>query len=234
MRNILFLVPARANSKGIPNKNLKLLSGKPLILHTIDELKKICPIENIVVSTDSDRIIEVAINAGLNVPFKRISSLAKDDTGQHEVIINAIEELEKLNRNYEKVVLLQPTSPLRKSKHIIEALEIFNDDVDMVASVKIAKDNPHFNLFLLQNDLLKRYIEYNGIKRRQDCPKAYSYNGAIYISTVKKLKNKKLHELDKIRPYIMNEIDSIDIDNNLDWDIAEIILSRKNLIKKCV
>ena len=138
----LFLITARGGSKGLPDKNIRVLNGKPLIYYTIDAARMVASDEDICVSTDSEKIINVVENAGLNVPFVRPKELATDYAGHHGVILHALEFYKQIGKNYDNVMLLQPTSPLRKKDHLVEVLELFDDTVDMVASVCKSKVNP--------------------------------------------------------------------------------------------
>ena len=113
---LLYLIPARGGSKGIPRKNIKELSGKPLIAYSIDVARQLTDDCNICISTDDDEIMQVVTSYGLTVPFKRPDFLATDSVGTYEVILHAIDFYENLGVNYDAVVLLQPTSPLRTAQ----------------------------------------------------------------------------------------------------------------------
>ena len=132
----LFLIPARGGSKGIPHKNIKELNGKPLIHYSIDIARAVAADEDICVSTDDEEIIKCVEQTGLKVPFVRPAELASDTATTNDVIIHAINYYKSLGREYDNVVLLQPTSPLRKAYQVREAMELYTDDVDMVVSVK--------------------------------------------------------------------------------------------------
>jgi len=224
----LVLIPARSGSKGIPGKNIKHLNGKPLIFYTLDAACAIASSENICVSTDSDEIIRVVREYGLDVPFKRPDYLATDTVGSYEVILHAIDFYEQKGMQYDRVVLLQPTSPFRTGTHVREALSMYQPGLDMVVSVNIAHANPYFNLFEENTEGFLRLSKPGSFTRRQDCPAVYEYNGAIYIMNVRSLKNGRPGKFSKIRKYVMAEEDSLDIDTNIDWIVAQVILSEKN------
>lgn len=226
----LLLIPARGGSKGIPGKNIKALNGKPLIYYTLDAARAIASPENICISSDSDEIIQAVKEYGLDVPFKRPEALATDTAGSYEVILHAVDFYEQKGMPYDRVVLLQPTAPFRTGTHIREALSLYQTELDMVVSVKIAHANPYFNLFEENSEGFLMQSKPGRFMRRQDCPTVYEYNGAIYVMNVKSLKNGPPGAFSKIRKYVMNEEDSIDIDTNIDWIVAEAIQSRK--IKK--
>jgi N-acylneuraminate cytidylyltransferase len=221
----LYLITARGGSKGIPGKNIKPLSGKPLIHYSIDAARCVSGDENICVSTDDPEIIRAAESYGLKVPFVRPAELATDTAGSYEVILHALDFYEQQNRFFDCVVLLQPTSPLRKASHLKEALSKFNKDIDMVVSVSEPKINPFHNLFIEQNGFLSSFLK-NDHNRRQDAEKVYSYNGSIYIMQVKSLREKKISAFDKVVKYVMPPEFSLDIDEPYDWELAEFLIKR--------
>lgn len=227
---ILVIIPARGGSKGLKGKNIKKLSGKPLITYSIDVARSIFSDDDICVSTDDEEIIKVVEDYSLHVPFKRPDYLAQDKSGTHEVILNALEFYEKKGKEYEYILLMQPTSPFRCKKNIEEIIDAMknNNDAEMVVSVKESKENPYFNLFE-ENDkgILKKSKE-GSFHRRQDCPKVYAYNGSLYLMRVNAIKKKKIDELENIIKYIMEDEYSIDIDTKFDWDLAEYFYDKNN------
>jgi CMP-N,N'-diacetyllegionaminic acid synthase len=226
----LVLIPARGGSKGIPGKNIKPLNGKPLIYYTLDAACAVASPENICISTDSDEIIRVVREYGLAVPFNRPDYLATDTAGSYEVILHAINYYEQRGVKYDRIVLLQPTSPFRTEAHIRDAMSLYQPGLDMVVSVKIAHANPYFNLFEETPEGFLSLMKPGNFTRRQDSPIAYEYNGAIYIMNVESLKNGPPRIFSKIKKYVMTEEDSLDIDTTFDWIIAEAILSKRGAI----
>ena len=223
----LVLIPARGGSKGIPGKNIKPLNGRPLIYYTLDAARAVAPPENICVSTDSAEIIRVVREYGLDVPFERPDYLATDTASSYEVILHAIDFYEQREVQYDRVVLLQPTSPLRTETHVREALSLYQPGLDMVVSVKITRANPYFTLFEENSEGFLTRSKPGSFTRRQDCSAVYEYNGAIYVMNVQSLQNGPAVAFSKIKKYVMTEEDSIDIDTNIDWIVAEAILSQK-------
>ena len=220
----LIVIPARGGSKGVPRKNIKVLGDKPLIQYTIDAAKGVFDDEFICVSTDDFEIKSVVEQFGLKVPFLRPNELASDTAGTYEVLLHAISYYESKGYFPDTLILLQPTSPFRTSAHIKEALKLYHESIDMVVSVKETKANPYYILFEEdRNGYLKKTKEAN-FTRRQDCPKVWEYNGAIYIINVKALKEKTISQFTKVCKFEMDETSSHDIDTLLDWKIAEIIL----------
>jgi N-acylneuraminate cytidylyltransferase len=223
----LIVIPARGGSKGVPRKNIKVLGDKPLIQYTIDAAKGVFDDEFICVSTDDFEIKSVVEQLGLKVPFLRPNELASDTAGTYEVLLHAISYYESKGYFPDTLILLQPTSPFRTSAHIKEALKLYHESIDMVVSVKETKANPYYILFEEdRNGYLKKTKEAN-FTRRQDCPKVWEYNGAIYIINVKALKEKTISQFTKVCKFEMDETSSHDIDTLLDWRIAEIIINDK-------
>lgn len=224
----LVIIPARGGSKGIPRKNIKPLDGKPLIYYTIDAARAIVSDEDICVSTDDSEIIEVVEKYGLKVPFVRPAELASDTAGTYEVLIHALNFYEdNYQRHYDVVVLLQNTSPFRKKEHVEEALSLYRDDVDMVVSVKECAANPYYNVFEENNEGYLHISKGKGeYMRRQDAPKVYEYNGAIYIMNADSLKATHMHKMKKRIKYVMDDLSSFDLDTMFDWKMAEMIVEQ--------
>lgn len=224
----LVVIPARGGSKGIPHKNIKSLGGKPLICYAIDTARKLTSDENICVSTDDDAIIKVVEDYGLKVPFKRPDYLATDNAGTNGVLLHALDFFEQKGNHYDVVVLLQATSPFRRAEDVIEAVKLYDDSIDMVTSVMPAKCNPYYDGFEDNVEGLLTISKGDGtIERRQDAPKVWQLNGAVYVINPIQLKAKGLAGMTKIRKYVMDELHSVDLDNMLDWKIAEIMLEEK-------
>ena len=225
---ILTIIPARGGSKGIPHKNIKPLNGKPLIYYTIDCARAICDDEDICVSTDDAEIISVVEKYGLKVPFVRPAVLATDTAGTYEVLLHALAFYEKQGKHYDVVLLLQNTSPFRTSIHVKEALELYKPEIDMVVSVKETSSNPYYNCFEENDKGFLNISKGDGLYiRRQDAPKAYEYNGAIYVINPASLKKMPLGKFSKRIKYVMDDIHSVDLDNMIDWKFAELIIKER-------
>ena len=222
--NYLVIIPARGGSKGIKNKNIKLLKGKPLINYTIEEARKVFDDSKIYISTDSIDIKNIVEAAGIKVPFIRPEELATDTANSRDVVLHAINHYEKKkNLILDYIILLQPTSPFRNSKNIMDSLTLWNKNIDMVVSVKETKSNPYYNLFEENSAGLLIKSKKSDFTRRQDIPKVWELNGAIYLINALSIKSKKIHEFNKVVKYEMDEISSLDIDNKLDWLFAETV-----------
>ncbi len=224
---ILVIIPARGGSKGIPHKNIKLLNGKPLIHYTIDEAREIVGDDDICVSTDDPDIIKCVEDYGLKVPFVRPEELATDTAGTYEVLLHALSFYEKQGRHYDVVLLLQNTSPFRKAEQIKEALALYDDNVDMVVSVKECAANPYYCVFEEDSDGFLHVCKGDGnVFRRQDAPRVYEYNGAIYIMNAEKLKTTHMHKMQRRVKYVMDDLSSFDLDTMWDWQMAESVIKQ--------
>lgn len=227
---VLVVIPARGGSKGIPYKNIKPLAGKPLICYSIDVARQFTTDENICVTTDDDKIIEVVENYGLKVPFKRPDYLATDTCGSNEVIQHAWKFFADKGKKYDAILLLQPTSPFRKVEFLREAVALYDESIDMVTSVKPAACNPYYDGYEEGVDGLLYISKGDGIiERRQDAPEVWQQNGSIYVINPASLMGKGLSGFTRIRKYAMPELYSVDIDNPFDWKVAELIINEKML-----
>jgi CMP-N,N'-diacetyllegionaminic acid synthase len=226
---ILCIIPARGGSKGIPEKNLKSLGGKPLILYSIQLARKVAEDKDICLSTDHPGIIKLTRQSGLPVLFVRPEELANDTADMYDVIMHAIKQYENTGRYYECILLLQPTSPFRTEEDIRKAVSLFNNRIDMVVSVKKAEWNPGALFFENGNGFLERYAQ-NTIQRRQDLNPFYSYNGAIYLMNTDSLRKQHYRDFKKIVKFEMDEYRSVDLDTFFEWDFAEFLLEKKIIV----
>ena len=224
--NPLVIIPARGGSKGIPGKNIKMLGDRPLIQYTIDAAREIFSDKVICVSTDDLEIKKVVESIGLEIPFLRPSELATDTAGTQEVLIHAINFYDAQGYNPDIIILLQATSPFRTGTQIREAMQIFDNTCEMVVSVKETKVNPYYLLYEENLDGWLEKSKKGSFITRQECPPVYELNGAIYITTVEILKQNSITNFTRIRKYVMDEFTSIDIDNQIDWELARIILEK--------
>ena len=224
----LVIIPARGGSKGIPHKNIKSLNGKPLIHYTIDVARQIVDDEDICVSTDDKEIVQCVEDYGVKVPFIRPAELATDTAGTYEVLLHALDYYEKQGKRYDNVILLQNTSPFRTAGHVREALKLYTPLIDMVVSVKETSSNPYYNCFEENSQGFLHISKGEGLyTRRQDVPKAYEYNGAIYVINPESLKKMPLGKFTRRIKYVMDDLHSVDLDNMIDWKLAELIINEK-------
>ena len=223
----LFVIPARGGSKGIPGKNIKPLGGKPLIAYSVEVARQLAPDCDICVSTDDQAIADVVREMGLEVPFMRPDYLATDHCGTYEVLLHAVQFYENLGRNYDTLVLLQPTSPLRTALDVRRCLEAYSPDVDMVVTVVEAASNPYYNCYETDAEGYLHISKGDGsYVRRQDAPKAWEYNGAVYVINIDRLKQMPLSRFPRRRMVEMERSRSIDLDTPLDWLVAEAVVAQ--------
>ncbi len=224
--NVLVVIPARGGSKGVPGKNIKPLAGKPLIYYTIEAARQVFDDDQILISTDDEEIKTCVEITGLEVPFLRPPELASDSAGMYEVLLHAIRWIESIGFFPEILILLQATTPFRTANHIREAMSLFDSNTEMVVSVKETLSNAYYSLYEEnRNGWLDKSKKGNFVTR-QECPKVWEFNGGIYIIRVDALKDKPLQKFTRIRKYIMDEVSSHDIDTELDWIVAETLISK--------
>ncbi|ABR56003.1 acylneuraminate cytidylyltransferase [Methanococcus aeolicus Nankai-3] len=229
MKNkILALIPARGGSKGLPRKNIKPLLGKPLIAWTIEQAKNSKYVDKVVVSTDDEEIAEISRKYGAEVPFLRPKELARDDSPTIDTIMHATNWFEERGEIFDIIVLLQPTSPLKTTEDIDNAIELFLNNKNALSLVSVKEnEHPPFWSFKIENDYIKPLFGNEYInKRRQELPKCHIPNGAIFISYIKVLKEYRTFYTPKTISYIMPPERSVDIDNEFDFLLAEFILKK--------
>jgi CMP-N,N'-diacetyllegionaminic acid synthase len=222
-KTVLAIIPARGGSKGVPRKNIRELAGKPLIAWTIEAAKQSAYIDRLIVSTDDWEIAEVAKRYGCEVPFLRPRELAKDDTPGIAPILHALETLP----SYDLVVLLQPTSPLRTTADIDGCIEkCVSKQANACVSVTVADKTPYWMYLLSSSDTLEPVIPGGQtVLRRQDAAPVYVLNGAVYVACADWLVQSKSFLEKETIGYVMPVERSIDIDNELDFYLAETIMN---------
>jgi len=226
---ILGTICARGGSKGVKNKNIRELNGKPLIAHTIEYFKKWGKADRIICSTDSKELAEIAEKYGAEIPFMRPANLASDTAFKINVIQHIVKFVEENSKtNYDIIVDLDPTAPLRKKRFLNEALTKFlESDANNLYSVCSARKNPYFNIVELDKNGYAHLCKQSNVVRRQDAKPVYELNASIYI--YKKdflLKTNSLHS-NKTIIYEMPDIASIDIDSELDFKFVEFLLKNE-------
>lgn len=225
----LVIIPARSGSKGIPGKNIKLLSGKPLIEYTLDVAKELFSARDICVTTDSIDIALLAEKNGLPVPFIRPKDLSADTSSMYDVMLHALNFYRNRGEEYDRIILLQPTSPFRTKQNLQQAINLYTPETEMVVSVKETPANPYYVLYEEDSNGYLHKSKEGNFSSRQECPRVWQFNGAIYIINVSCLMKRSHLHFSKIRKYVMDEMNSLDIDSPLDWAFAEFCLSN-NLI----
>ncbi len=226
---MIAIIPARGGSKGIPRKNIKLLNGKPLIAYTIEAALQAKSITRVIVSTEDQEIAEIAKKYGAEIPFMRPKELAMDNSSATDLYIYIINQLEKIiNKKIESFIALLPTSPLRTGKDIDRAVQIFLEKkADSVLSVNEAPHHPSWFLKLSEDGRLTSFFNKPmSMKNRQEEQKTFIPNGAIYVLKTSILKNQKTYYTNKTYAYILPSERSIDIDNPIDFTLAEILIKK--------
>ncbi|MBP6713471.1 acylneuraminate cytidylyltransferase family protein [Aliarcobacter cryaerophilus] len=216
---MISIIPARGGSKGLPKKNILELAGKPLIAWTIESSLKSKYISKTIVSSDCDEILNISSKYGSEI-LKRPDELARDTTPTEPVVEHILQNIKDLG-NYSYLVLLQPTSPLRDEKDIDEAISKLIQEKDATALISVKEiDNKILKAFKINNNGYLEGISNNKypFMRRQDLPKVFMPNGAIYIISINEfLKTKRLFS-DNAISYLMNEEKSLDIDTIDDFE----------------
>lgn len=222
----LFVIPARGGSKGIPGKNIKHLNGKPLIQYSLEVARYFCNDERICVSTDSKEIGNVLESLGYQLPFLRPDELSTDEADINSALIHAIEHYRGKGLQFDIIVLLQPTSPLRSVQDVQLALNAYTNDIDMVVSVCEAAANPFYVMFTENEQGILQKLTEQQFERRQDAPVVYQLNGAVYVINVGSLLSKGIKGFTQKKKIVMDRNRSIDIDTAEDWLFAEFMLEK--------
>lgn len=229
MGKTLGIIPARGGSKSIPAKNLRELAGQPLLAYTRDAARASGVIDRLMLSTDSEAIAKLARQLDIEVPFMRPADLAQDDTPMLPVMQHAVQVVEEAGWPVEIVVLLQPTSPLRKPGHIAAAVEqLQTGNCDSVVSVI---EIPHLyapqKALKVKGDVLEFWLPSDGrrITRRQQLEAAYAREGTVYAMWRDVLMEKNSLYGDRCQPLILDAEESLNLDDPTDWQRAEQQLS---------
>lgn len=227
MSETIGLITARGGSKSIPQKNIKMLAGKPLIAWTIEAALQSKELSRVIVTTDDEKIAEVSKKWGAEVPFIRPIEFARDDSSSISAVLHAIqwmEEKEGFCPDY--IMLLQPTSPFRTAEDIHQSIELAKKHCAVaVVSVCAADSHPYLCQRVLADGTLADFVSTDVVYvRRQDLPPAYTFNGAIYLSLRKTLLQAKTFTPEGTIAYVMPKERSLDVDTNWDWHLAELIM----------
>ncbi len=221
-KTVLAIIPARGGSKGVPRKNIREVAGKPLIAWAIEETKKSGYIDRVVVSTDDQEIADIAVQWGGEIPFLRPAEMARDDSPGIAPVIHILNTCDFL---YDLVVLLQPTSPLRTVEDIDGAIaHMVCQNATACVSVVEPDKSPYWMYTMNGDGHLVPLLE-GDYACRQDIPKVYALNGAVYVAETSWLLRTKTFVTDETIAYIMPKERSIDIDTETDLAISSIILS---------
>ena len=230
-KTFLAIIPARGGSKGLVGKNIKELCAKPLIAWSIESGLKSKYIDEVVVSTDYEEIANIAKEHGANVPFLRPTYLANDTSTSFDAIKHTIEFYkDELNQEFDYIVLLEPTSPLREFEDIDSAIEklLLSSAEAIVGICKTEDQNPAFLVHKDNNDFIAGYVDKDmKVKRRQDIEDVYFFEGTIYISKTDMLLKKQTFYHEKTIGYEVPKYKSLEIDDIYDFIMVEAIMKYK-------
>jgi CMP-N,N'-diacetyllegionaminic acid synthase len=220
-QSVLAIIPARGGSKGLPRKNILPLLNKPMIAWTIEAAKRSMYIDRIIVSTDDDEIADISKKYGAEIPFKRPRMLAQDDTPSIDVVLDIINKMP----NYDYILLLQPTSPLRSTEDIDKCIKICLDkNAPACVSVIGVEKSPYWMYKMSKDQKLEPILEGKKYLRRQDTPSIFILNGAVYFARTEwVLISKQFVTRDTIA-IKMPKSRSIDIDDEFDYEYLKYLL----------
>lgn len=227
-KRILALIPARGGSKGLPHKNIRLLMGKPLIAWTIKQAKNSKYLDRLIVSTDDIKIANISKKYGAEVPILRPKKLATDKATLMDLMAHIIKWMEMKGNPYDLIMVLQPTSPLRRSEDIDATIKLlFAKNAQAIVSVCESEHHPYGANILPENGCMGVFIRPEVVnKNRQELPIFYRINGAIYLAYRHYLKENKQFLGKKTYAYIMPAERSVDIDSKLDFEFAGFCLKK--------
>lgn len=227
-RGVLGLIPARGGSKGVPNKNIRLLHGKPLIAYTVESALRSRRLDEVVLSTDSQEIARVAESYGAGVVM-RPGDIARDDSPVSAAALHALDVLRERGRHFDCVALLQPTCPLRTEADIDGAVGmLLESDADAVVTVYRVEDQHPARMYSLDGNRLVPYDHrLEAVQHRQQLPVLYHRNGAVYAIVAEALRRSGTFAPSNKLAYVMPRIRSVNIDEEADLMLAEFLLSRQ-------
>ena len=227
---ILAIIPARSGSRGLKNKNIKELLGMPMMAYSIRAALESKIFDTVMVSTDSEEYASIAKKYGAEVPFLRSEYASSNTASTRDCIIEVLKKYEEKGIKYDRFMILQPTSPLRKEAHIKEAFKLFEEkNAKSVISVCEMEHSPLWSNILKSDLCMKNFIYRSKDDIRQNLDIYYRINGAIYLHDVKYYLEHEYFYDDTSFAYIMPKINSVDIDDEFDFNIAEIFLSKEGL-----
>lgn len=234
-KKILAIVPARAGSKGLPDKNIRPLLGKPLLAWPIEAALGSAYVDKVIISTDSQKFADIAAHYGAEVPFLRPEKFASDTASSMDFIIHAIDFYRDKGEHYDFLLLLEPTSPLTESSDIDKAFERLVADGNaesMVGVTLLETAHPAFAVKTQSNGLIKPFMSdtFDDLPRRQDLEPLYCLDGSLYISTITALREKRNFCHDKTLPFVAPKYKSHEVDDYIDFVCIEAIADKLDQI----
>lgn len=225
--NNLAIIPARSGSKGLPDKNIKELNGKPLLAYSVDAALQSGVFDEIMVSTDSEKYAKIARQYGAHVPFLRSNQLSGDKVNSWDVVKDVIDRYKEMGKEFGTICLLQPTSPLRDSEDIKDAYELYYERASVaVISVCEMEHTPLWSNVLPKDNSLAGFIKPEAERPRQELDTYYRFNGAIYIVKTEEVYKGYNFCKDGSFAYIMPSRKSVDIDSAEDFEYAEFLMNK--------
>lgn len=225
----LAIIPARSGSKGLPDKNIKELNGKPLMAYSIEAALQSGMFDEVMVSTDSAKYAEIAGKYGASVPFLRSEDLSGDKAGSWDVVKEVLNRYKEIGKEYDTICLLQPTSPLRGAEDIKGAYNLYNEKASVaVISVCEMEHSPLWSNTLPNDGSLAGFIKLEANRPRQEVKTYYRINGAIYIVKTSEIYQNYDFYRDGSFAYIMPTKKSVDIDSSEDFEYAEYIMRKQD------
>ena len=229
MRN-LAIIPARSGSKGLPDKNIKELNGKPLMAYSIEAALNSNLFDEVMVSTDSEKYAEIAKQQGASVPFLRSEELSGDKAGSWDVVKEVLNRYKEMGKEFDTICLLQPTSPLRNAEDIKNAYNLYNEKATVaVVSVCEMEHSPLWSNTLPADKSLAGFIRPEANRPRQEIETYYRLNGAIYIVKSEEIYKSYDFYKEGCFAYIMPTTKSVDIDSVWDFELAEFIMRKQDI-----
>ena len=231
--DILFVIPARGGSKVLPKKNIKLIAGKPLIAWSVEAATKAAGLIgscDVIISTDSQEIADVAKEYGAQVPFLRPAELANDTAASIDVMLHALNFMEKSGKDYKYLAMIEPTSPQRDEHDLVNAFNQLKSTPDAESIVGVCKTESCHPLFLtkLNKGFLDPYENKTyKVYRRQEIDDVYFFEGSMYISKVESLKKRKSFYHEKTLGFEMPKWKSFEIDDMTNFLIIEQLLNAR-------
>lgn len=227
MRNVA-IITARSGSKGLKDKNIKSMNGKPLLAYSINAAKESGLFEEIMVSTDSQKYADIAVEYGASVPFLRSAENSSDNASSWDTVLEVLGKYKEMGREFDTICLLQPTSPLRTGDDIVGAYKLFQEkNVNAVTSVCEVDHSPLWTMTLDDDRMLTEFRNRHTDVPRQKLDIYYRINGAIYIRKIEYNADNIRVKDDKECAFIMDKRRSVDIDSEFDFELAKILSSEK-------
>lgn len=227
---VLGLVVARGGSRGLPRKNVLPLGGRPLIAWTVEAARGARALTRAIVSSEDGEILDRAREAGGETPFVRPAAFASDTASSLDVALHALDWLAAHERQHPDVLVLLPaTAPLRRARHIDEAVATLLGDATLEAVVAVTEADypPYWMLTVTERRMAWLFPESGKVDRRQDLPAAFRPNGAIYAIRTAALRAQRTFYPRVTAPYVMPREESVNIDSALDFRLAELLLDAR-------